>query len=51
MLLSAASRKDAHEFFANVGFDGLKKKAFVQYLNRDRPTSDNNPARAAAEGS
>jgi GNAT superfamily N-acetyltransferase len=49
MLLSATSRNDAHDFFASVGFDGAKKKAFVQYLNRGRASSGNNPARVAAE--
>lgn len=34
MLLSSAARVDAHAFFSAVGFDGAKKKAFVQYLNR-----------------
>ena len=37
MLLSAASRAEAHEFFNRMGFDGVKKRAFVKYLNRTEP--------------
>ena len=34
MLLSAATRADAHRFFTRCGFDGAKKRGFVKYLNR-----------------
>lgn len=34
MLLSSATRVEAHAFFARIGFDGAKKRAFVKYLNR-----------------
>ena len=34
MLLSAATRLDAHQFFLKLGFDGEKKRAFIKYLNR-----------------
>jgi N-acetylglutamate synthase-like GNAT family acetyltransferase len=34
MLLSTASRSEAHAFFASVGFDGGRKRGFVKYLNR-----------------
>jgi N-acetylglutamate synthase-like GNAT family acetyltransferase len=34
MLLSNESRASAHRFFASLGFDGLKKRGFVKYLNR-----------------
>jgi GNAT superfamily N-acetyltransferase len=34
MLLSAASRIDAHAFFAHLGYDGARKRGFVKYLNR-----------------
>ena len=34
MLLSSASRVEAHGFFRHLGFDGEKKRGFVKYLNR-----------------
>jgi N-acetylglutamate synthase-like GNAT family acetyltransferase len=34
MLLSSASRTEAHAFFERVGFDGQRKRGFVKYLNR-----------------
>jgi GNAT superfamily N-acetyltransferase len=34
MLLSGASRADAHRFFARLGYDGERKRGFVKYLNR-----------------
>jgi GNAT superfamily N-acetyltransferase len=34
MLLSTASRSEAHAFFARLGFDGERKRGFVKYLNR-----------------
>jgi N-acetylglutamate synthase-like GNAT family acetyltransferase len=34
MLLSTASRVEAHGFFRHLGFDGEKKRGFVKYLNR-----------------
>jgi N-acetylglutamate synthase-like GNAT family acetyltransferase len=34
MLLSSASRSEAHAFFARAGFDGERKRGFVKYLNR-----------------
>jgi N-acetylglutamate synthase-like GNAT family acetyltransferase len=34
MLLSSASRTEAHDFFTHVGFDGGRKRGFVKYLNR-----------------
>jgi hypothetical protein len=37
MLLSSATRAEAHVFFSRVGFDGEKKRGFVKYLNRTRP--------------
>jgi N-acetylglutamate synthase-like GNAT family acetyltransferase len=36
MLSSSAGRSGAHTFFARVGFDGDRKRAFVKYLNRAR---------------
>jgi N-acetylglutamate synthase-like GNAT family acetyltransferase len=32
LLLSGAHRREAHGFFARVGFDGDKKRGFVRYL-------------------
>ena len=37
MLLSNASRASAHGFFTSMGFDGLKKRGLVKYLNRGEP--------------
>ena len=37
MLLSAATRTEAHAFFLRLGFDGEKKRGFVKYLNRTPP--------------
>jgi len=34
MLLSTATRHDAHGFFQHLGYDGDRKRAFVRYLNR-----------------
>lgn len=34
MLLSTATRSEAHAFFARLGFDGERKRGFVKYLNR-----------------
>jgi hypothetical protein len=34
MLLSSATRIEAHSFFSQIGFDGEKKRGFVKYLNR-----------------
>jgi GNAT superfamily N-acetyltransferase len=34
MLLSNADRREAHRFYEHKGFDGSKKKGFVNYLNR-----------------
>lgn len=34
MLLSSATRTDAHVFFARLGYDGARKRGFVKYLNR-----------------
>lgn len=34
MLLSTATRSEAHAFFARLGFDGERKRGFVRYLNR-----------------
>jgi GNAT superfamily N-acetyltransferase len=36
MLLSSAHRQDAHAFFKRVGFDGDKKRGFVNYINRQK---------------
>ncbi len=36
MLLSSVSRSEAHAFFSAIGFDGLKKRGFIKYLNRPR---------------
>ena len=33
MLESGIKRKEAHQFYANYGFDGEAKKAFVIYFN------------------
>lgn len=40
MLLSSSTRREAHAFFAHLGFDGDRKRGFVKYLNRprDNPT-------------
>lgn len=34
MLLSSATRSEAHVFFQRLGFDGQRKRGFVKYLNR-----------------
>lgn len=34
MLLSSATRTQAHAFFRRAGFDGERKRGFVRYLNR-----------------
>jgi len=34
MLLSTATRSEAHAFFARLGYDGERKRGFVKYLNR-----------------
>jgi GNAT superfamily N-acetyltransferase len=34
MLLSSASRVDAHRFFEQVGFRGDRKRAFVKYRSQ-----------------
>jgi N-acetylglutamate synthase-like GNAT family acetyltransferase len=34
MLLSTATRSEAHAFFGRLGFDGQRKRGFVKYLNR-----------------
>ncbi|MGY6251932.1 GNAT family N-acetyltransferase [Paraburkholderia caledonica] len=34
MLLSSASRVDAHRFFEQVGFHGDRKRGFVKYRSR-----------------
>jgi GNAT superfamily N-acetyltransferase len=34
MLLSNADRSEAHRFYEHKGFDGSRKKGFVNYLNR-----------------
>jgi N-acetylglutamate synthase-like GNAT family acetyltransferase len=34
MLLSSASRTEAHGFFSRLGYDGGRKRGFVKYLNR-----------------
>ncbi len=39
MLLSSRARTDAHDFFLRLGFDGERKRGFVKYLNRPRPSS------------
>lgn len=39
MLLSSRSRGDAHAFFAQMGFDGDRKRGFVKYLNRSASPS------------
>jgi N-acetylglutamate synthase-like GNAT family acetyltransferase len=36
MLASSSHRSEAHAFFAQLGFDGERKRAFVKYLNRNR---------------
>ena len=36
MLLSASSRHQAHAFFAQLGYDGERKRGFVKYLNRTK---------------
>lgn len=36
MLLSSRLRTDAHAFFLRLGFDGERKRGFVNYLNRPR---------------
>ncbi len=47
MLLSARDRGEAHTFFERVGFDGERKRGFVEYLNRDRSSPRQRPRRAA----
>ena len=38
MLLSTATRREAHAFFMAIGFDGDRKRGFVKYINRsNRP--------------
>ena len=39
MLLSSLARSQAHQFFARIGYDGNKKRAFIKYLNRCEPLS------------
>jgi N-acetylglutamate synthase-like GNAT family acetyltransferase len=34
MLLSSSARREAHAFFARLGYDGERKRGFVKYLNR-----------------
>lgn len=34
MLLSSATRSEAHSFFEKCGYQGSLKKAFVNYINR-----------------
>jgi N-acetylglutamate synthase-like GNAT family acetyltransferase len=34
MLLSSSSRREAHAFFTQLGYDGERKRGFVKYLNR-----------------
>ena len=36
MLLSSSARREAHGFFAHLGYDGDRKRGFVKYLNRPR---------------
>lgn len=36
MLLSSVARREAHGFFAHLGYDGDRKRGFVKYLNRAR---------------
>lgn len=37
MLLSNVARREAHVFFAHMGYDGERKRGFVKYLNRAPP--------------
>jgi GNAT superfamily N-acetyltransferase len=34
MLLSSSARGEAHAFYGHLGYDGDRKRGFVQYLNR-----------------
>lgn len=36
MLLSTHTRREAHQFFMRLGFDGERKRGFVKYLNRSK---------------
>lgn len=50
MLLSSSSRHPAHVFFAQLGYDGERKRGFVKYLNRGSGASARAPSKEAPPG-